>query len=112
MVLLLVTMGIAAALMRAAIADIRQIVIDRWAMQADRLAEAGLARAAAMLGENDSYGGETWTPELPSEESATVAIAVERTEGRLTVTAVATYPSNGDRPVRARRSYTRAQSNR
>src|SRR5688572_11062474 len=60
MVMLLVAASIAGAVMRGMLLDARQLATDRQAMQADRLAEAGLARAKARLAADSGYAGEEW----------------------------------------------------
>ena len=105
-VLLFVTAAIAGAVLRASMLDARQYTTDRKALQADRLAEAGLARAAARLGLDPEYDGEEWTAELPGDESATVSIRITEADGGRTIEAVAVYPNDSDRPVRSRRRMT------
>jgi hypothetical protein len=103
-VLLLVATAITGALMRSALLDARQFTTDRRAFQADRLAEAGVARAAARLAGDPGYTGEDWAVELPANEKGAVAIHVKGESGRRTVEAVATFPIETDRSVRSRRS--------
>ena len=103
MVMLLVAMSIAIAVLQAATFDARQFVTERRALQADRLAEAGLARG--MLRMNDeSDQSEDWQIELPDGTTATVSIRSQQNDGRRTIEAVATYPADAERPVRSRRS--------
>lgn len=102
-VLLFVTASIAGAVLRASLLDARQYATDRKALQADRLAEAGLARATAYLELDPEYDSEEWIAELPGGESATVSIRVTEADGGRTIEAVALYPNNSDRPVRSRR---------
>lgn len=103
-VLLLVAVSIAGAVLRAVLLDARQFATDRQAVQADRLAEAGLARAAARLAGDPSYSGEEWMVELAAGERATVVITLAESGGRRTVEAAAVYPAGSDRAVRSRRS--------
>lgn len=103
LVLLLIASTIAVAILRAAVLDTRQFATNRHAMQADRLSEAGLARAAARLETDSNYQGESWTAELP-ESVGTVEIRVTTESGRRLVEAVATYPKDSYRRVRSRRT--------
>ena len=103
-VLLLVTAAIAAAVLRAAIVDIRQFTVDQQALQADRLAEAGLGRAAAQLRSNPDYQGEEWIATLPGERTGKVTIRVKGSAGEKQIESVATFPEGSPRPVRSRRA--------
>lgn len=86
----------------------RLIRAEERALQADWLAESGLERAAARLGRDADYHGETWS--IPAEalggpDGAEVFIEVEAVDGRpdlRRVRARADYPV--DAPRRARRT--------
>ena len=78
-------------------------------LQADWLVESGLDRAAARLGEDAAYRGETWT--LPADElggktpgvvTIVVALRREAADQRL-VTVQADYPRDPRRRARSRR---------
>jgi type II secretory pathway component PulK len=103
-VLLLVAAAIAGAILRTVTIDVRQFSTDRNAFQADRLAEGGLARAAASLAADSSYSGDEWIAQLPGDETAKVTARVIRSEGTGTIEVVAAYPAASDRPIRARRT--------
>ncbi len=103
-VLLLVAASIAGAVMQAALIDARQLATDRNAVQADRLAEAGLARAAARLTSDPGYRGEEWDIDLAGGERGKVVVTVVDSEAGRTVEAAAVYPVDSDRLVRSRRS--------
>jgi type II secretory pathway component PulK len=78
-------------------------------LQADWLAESGLDRAAARLGDDPAYRGENWT--LPADElgiqaPGVVTITVERRKGAANqrlVTVQADYPRDPPRRARSRR---------
>ncbi|MGC1273829.1 MAG: hypothetical protein WBC44_08995 [Planctomycetaceae bacterium] len=106
-VLLLVTASIAGAVMRAALLDARQFTIDRNALQADRIAEAGLDRASMRLNVDPNYDGETWTAPLPNGETGSVVLRLTGDGQQRTLEATATYPAESERPVRSTRRMTR-----
>ena len=103
-VLLLVAAAIAGSIFQAVRLDVRQFPADRRSLQADRLAEAGLARAMAASAANPSYEGEEWRPDLPDGETGVVSIRVNASADGRAVSAIATFPASGDRPARARRA--------
>ncbi len=102
-VLLLVTAAIAAAVLQAVLLDARQHQRERFALQADRLAEAGLARAAIRRASDPAYDGETWQVELAGDETASVAIRIIDGDANPVFEAVATFPADSERPVRSTR---------
>ena len=106
MVLLLVTMSIALAVFRAAVIDARQFRTDANALQADRLAEGGLARADRLLHSNPTFQGDEWSIDLPNGGRARVVTHVERSSDRIEIEAIATFPLEGTRSVRSRRGHT------
>ncbi len=106
MVLLLVTMSIAVAVFQATIFDARQFRTDANALQADRLAEAGLERAGQMLRADSAFRGDEWTVELAGSERGRVVTRIEDTSDGLKIEAIATFPLEGTRSVRSRRSDT------
>jgi hypothetical protein len=86
-------------------------------LQADWLAESGVERALARLGDDPAYRGETWTlpaAELGGPEGGVVSISAlprpghEATERLVTV--LADYPTEPARRVRARRQVVVAVS--
>ncbi|MBA3316008.1 MAG: hypothetical protein M3552_19100 [Planctomycetota bacterium] len=109
MVLLLVTISIAIAVMQAALVDSRQFSTDAKALQADRLAEAGLSRATALRTADPDLAGDDWTVELPGGATGSVSSRIKETPGRLIVESVATFPATGVQRVRSRRSVILAQ---
>jgi hypothetical protein len=110
MVLLLVTMSIALAVFQATIVDARQFRTDACALQADRLAEAGLERAQRLAGSNASFRGDEWNVELPGGDRGRVVTHIEETSDGLAIEAVATFPIEGTRSVRARRGHPSTHS--
>jgi hypothetical protein len=113
LVCLLVITLICGSLLRLVQSQRTQIHSEELRLQADWLAESGLERAAARLGEDPAYHGETWSlsaDELGGPASGVVTITVEpRREGdqdasneRL-VTVLADYPRDPPRRVRARK---------
>lgn len=93
------------------VAEARLIVrAEERRLQADWLADSGLARASARLAVDPSYAGETWNvpaATLGGAEPAVVAITVEPepdAPDRRRVRVQADYPP--DPPRRARRSRT------
>jgi Tfp pilus assembly protein PilX len=85
---------------------------DERRLQADWLAESGLERAAARLGNDPRYRGETWTfpaDELGDQSPGVVTITVEPRKGaenQRLVTVQADYPRDPPRRARARRQVT------
>jgi Tfp pilus assembly protein PilX len=77
--------------------------------QARWLAEAGIERAAAQLGEATNYTGETWdiaAVDLPSAEPARVPLNVKPIEGqtrRRTIEVAVEYPFESGTPTRLRK---------
>jgi type II secretory pathway component PulK len=106
MVALLVVSLVAAALVQSLLAAHRQSHRYADQLQAQWLAEAGLARAVAKLNADAAYPGEVWQASLaPGEvneaEAGQVTIAVEPATKKITVEAV--YPTDEHRRVLARR---------
>jgi len=105
MVALLVVSLVAGALVRSLLTAHRQSHRYADQLQAQWLAEAGLARAAAKLSADEAYQGEVWQASLgtgqPAEaDSGQVTITVEPTTKKITVEAV--YPIDEHRRVLAR----------
>lgn len=109
-VLLLVAASIVAAVVQLVLADARQFANDRLAIQAERLAEAGLARGAARHARDVAYAGENWNIELVEGEAGEVVIALSESEGVTTLLAKAVFPAGTSRAARATRSTTLAQA--
>jgi hypothetical protein len=85
MVCLVVMTALAGVLLRAGQAGREAIRGEERRLQAEWLAESGLARASARLAEGRDYAGETW--EIPAEaiggpDPAVVTIAVETPDGQ------------------------------
>jgi Tfp pilus assembly protein PilX len=103
LVTLLVVMLLTAAVLRSLIASHRQTRLNQYELQAQWLAEAGLARAAAQLANRPDYTGETWqatTSDSPSAETTgivKIAIQPSNRAGERVVTVTAQYP---DHPLR------------
>jgi len=102
MVALLVVSLVAAGLVRSLLAAHRQSHRYAHELQAQWLAEAGLARAAAKLHADAAYQGETWQAELA--ESGQVTITIEPATKKISVEAI--YPIEEHRRVLARREST------
>ncbi len=104
MVALLVVTLVAGALVRSLVASHRQSHRYADELQAQWLAEAGLARAAAKLQADANYPGEVWNVPLgdnsDSADSGQVTISVKDTTKRITVEAV--YPTDEHRRVLVR----------
>jgi type II secretory pathway component PulK len=109
MVALLVVMLVAGALVRSLIAAHRQSRQYADELQAQWLAEAGLARAAARLRADANYQGEVWTVPLGADatnadenakEIGQATITVEPTTKRITVEAI--YPTDEHRRILVR----------
>lgn len=111
MVFLLVTVSIAIAVMRAALVDARQFNTDAKSLQADRLAEAGIARALSLRTTNAEFTGDEWQIEFAGREPGVVRTQVSTADERVTIESVATYPASGDRRVQSRRQVILEQSN-
>jgi Tfp pilus assembly protein PilX len=97
------------ALVRMGLAEKARSLAEERKLRAAWLAESGLERAWAKLGESGSYAGETWAlsaETLRGRDPAVVRIDVEPIEGRagrLRVTARADYPRDGTSRVRQTR---------
>jgi type II secretory pathway component PulK len=82
----------------------RRMKEDERQAQADWLVQAGLERAWARLGADDTYVGETWAiePGQLGDEPGRVEIEIARgdDEGRQ-VRVVASYPADGPRAARS-----------
>ena len=102
-VLLLVATGLSAELLRGVVADARQLRSDCQTVQAERLAEAGLARAAVRLAADRSYTGEEWTVQLP-DGAGLVRIRITDSGGNRSVQATAVWPAGKSRPATLTRS--------
>lgn len=101
---------IGGALVRLAVVETKTVDVQQRERQARRLAEAGVARAAAQLKADPEYRGETWSftgaAALPGG-SAQVTIEVSEVSdkpGSRRITAAADYPSNAT--LRARQRQT------
>lgn len=101
LVTLLVVMLLTAATLRSIVAAHRQQRINCDQLQAEWLAEAGLARAAAQLVLNGDYPGETWRVSTGdaqlAENTGIVKIqikAVEKSSGQRRIDVVAQYPDH------------------
>jgi hypothetical protein len=110
MVLLLVTMSIAVAVFQATLIDARQFRTDANALQADRLAEAGLTRAGRLLDADPNFRGDEWSVDLAGTDRGRVVTRVERSSEGFTVEVLATFPLDGTRSVRSRRELLLEQS--
>jgi Tfp pilus assembly protein PilX len=87
----------------------RQVRSQQDAVQAEYLAEAGLARAAARLAADSTYTGEVWQPSAVSlgakhPAKITISVAADSAAAARTVSVAAQFPEAG--PHRALRSRT------
>jgi len=101
---------IGGALVRLAVVETKTVDVQQRERQARRLAEAGIARAAAQLKTDPKYRGETWSlasalalPGGPAQVTIEVSEISDK-PGSRRVTAAADYPS--DSTVRARQRQT------
>jgi Tfp pilus assembly protein PilX len=107
--LLAVTL-VAAALVTSLVASHRKSKRYAAQLQAQWLAEAGLARAAVQVAANSDYAGETWQAPVGSAESDTGQVtiriepAAEAQPRRIVVEAI--YPPHEHDRVLIRREYT------
>jgi hypothetical protein len=101
MVCLLVMMTVFGALLQMAHASRQQARRDVFRSQARWLAEAGASRAAAALGHDAAYTGETWTVSAATlgEGDARVKIVVQH-EPATEIAVLAEYPADDPSPVR------------
>ena len=96
------------AILQGLISEQRQLRAGEPAVQADYLAEAGLARAKAQLGKDPAYRGETWSvaaDDLNGIDAGSVLIEVKpeaETERVFTIQTQADFPH--DSTYRARKS--------
>lgn len=92
--------AIGGALVRIAVMERKTIDAQQRQRQARRLAEAGVARAAARLAGDPAYRGETWSlagPQALAGQPASVRIEVDDhpdKRGWRRITAAADYPSD------------------
>ncbi|WZO99926.1 hypothetical protein EP7_001544 [Isosphaeraceae bacterium EP7] len=110
MVCLVLTLMLAASLLRTGLAA-REVTREaERRLQADWLAEAGLERASARLAASEDYRGETWTlsPEdMGGADAGRVTIAIEEAGDRPGLTlakVVAEFPAGGASVARSSRS--------
>lgn len=102
MVVLLVVSLVAAALVQSHLAAHRQSGRYADELQAQWLAEAGLARAVAKLHADAAYQGETWQAEVADDLQAEVKIVVDSSAPKK-IAVEAVYPSDDHRRVLVRR---------
>ena len=102
-VLLLIAVMIAGSIVPMLVMDARQIRGDRSALQAQRLAESGLRRAAVQLAADPGYQSEIWSPELPSGR-AKIEIDITSEGQDRVITSRATYPADAQLPARVTRT--------
>jgi hypothetical protein len=108
LVCLLIAGMVLGSLLKLAMLQDRQSARDGWRVQAGRLAESGLSRAASRLAADPNYAGEKWQihPDQLGGQSAFVVIQIEN-EGagtrRRRVTAEATFPDDGPEHARQTR---------
>jgi type II secretory pathway component PulK len=106
---LALVMLLAGSWLRVIALERRQLAAQQHRLQAEYLAEAALARAAARLATNPDYAGETMSPtaeSLSSAAGANVTIRVQRVDAdpqARAVTVSAEYPAGGrDLAVRSK----------
>jgi len=80
MVCLIVASMVALGIVRAALGAQRQLRVSQRSVQAERLAEAGIERAAAQLRGAADYQGETWQLSAAEMGGKLPAVAVIRVE--------------------------------
>lgn len=109
---LLISTMLLGTLLKIVLLQDRQMGREVVRVQAGWLAESALDRAAARLGVDPEFAGETWeiaADRLGGRESATVTIRVEKLEGhthqRLIVVEAA-YPAQGPDHARVTRQAT------
>ena len=96
------------AMLRGTVLEQRQLATQMCELQAEQLANAGLARAAARLRQGTAYQGEIWSvtaDQLVGRDPATVTIRVEAIPDRprqRKIIAQADYPQ--DTPHRMRKT--------
>jgi Tfp pilus assembly protein PilX len=114
---LLVTSLILGAIVQRVLRQHRQMTIEQDHWQTIWLADAGLLRAQAALGQNRAYTGEVWTPTVAtssdratSSDPATVTIAVQSIDplSLQEVTVVAEYGRTSAPRSRVRRVWRTA----
>lgn len=106
MVAIAVCGAIAVALVKLAVMQRSQFVVDQRQAQAEWYAEAGADLARAAIAESADYAGETWTinsTDNGRERSATVAVTIDRDAKPPRVVVVAEYPIGELRRSRSRR---------
>jgi hypothetical protein len=108
LVCLLIAGMVLGSLLKLAMLQDRQSERDAWRVQAGRLADSGLSRAASRLTADPNYAGETWQihPDQLDGQGATIVIHVENDGAgarRRLVSAEATFPSAGPEQARQTR---------
>lgn len=101
---------IGGALLRLAVVETKTVDLQQRERQARRLAEAGVARAAAQLKADSKYHGETWSltgatalPGGPAQVAIEVSVISDK-PGWRRVTAAADYPSGATARARQRQT--------
>ncbi len=101
-VALIVTAGILFAMLKSAVEVQREIRYQRYQLQADALATAGMERAIAALQASGEYRGETWrvkAADLSGDDAAAVSIQfqpVGDNPSDLRVVVEAQFPADAD----------------
>jgi len=105
-VLLVVATALFGLWAQSAVGNHRQLEYRQWKLQAIRLAEAGVGRAAARIAADPTYTSETWmipATELKRKQGAEVRIRVvpnESGDQRVRIEATADFPAEAVRRVR------------
>src|SRR5262249_1842244 len=114
LVTLLVVMVVTMTLVQSIIAVHRQTRLTANQLQAEWLAEAGVARALVLSAVHSDDAGETWKVRFGDagrDTDGIVEIKVTKTEGergRIKIDAIAHYPDDPLHRAAARREYTLA----
>ena len=109
MIALLVATLLSAELVRMAGMSHRLIKRDEWSVQANRLAEAGCAKALALLERDPSFSMDEWkisAGQMPSGQAAVIRIVMkpsDSTTADRVISVVAEYPFDHPDIVRATR---------
>lgn len=108
LVVLILLGGLLTQLVRRAVTEHRQSRRELHQRQAMLLADAGLLRAARQLGQDASYTGEVWTPDMTLVHARNTAeVNISRDGDQWLV--VASYPHNAEYPIRVTRRKGAAQ---
>jgi type II secretory pathway component PulK len=108
-VVFVICMSFFALWAKSAVIEHRRATTREWRLQAARLAEAGLLRAARRLAADPGYEGETWSipaEDLKQQHAADVRLRAVRGDLSIRIEATARYPAGAVRRAQVTRQMT------